>query len=80
MSDSDVNTVLNEIAPKSARGNYKGGTFLNLRCLPDDDCAGVSEDYERLMITKIGSTNEYRYISLLNHSAECKQLGGDKKE
>jgi len=60
MSDSDVNTVLNEIAPKSARGNYKGGTFLNLRCLPHDDCAGVSEDYERLMITKIGSTNEYR--------------------
>ena len=80
MTDKEVNTVLDEIAPKDERGKYKMGTFLNIICLPDDDCAGVSEDYERLAITKIGSTNEYRYVSILYYSAECKQLDADKKE
>jgi hypothetical protein len=80
MTDKEVNTVLDEIAPKSDRGNFKMGTFLNIICLPDNDCAGVSEDYERLAITKIGSTNEYRYISIVYHSAECKHWEADKKE
>ena len=81
MTDKEVNTVLDEIAPRSERGNYKIGTFLNIVCLPDNDCAGVIEDYERLAITKIGNTNEYRrYVSILYHSAECKQLDADKKE
>src|SRR5579871_2117767 len=48
MTDKEVNTVLDEIAPKEERGKYKMGTFLNVICLPDNDCAGVSEDYERL--------------------------------
>src|SRR5713226_6033603 len=56
MTDKEVNTVLDEIAPKNERGNYKIGTFLNIICLPDNDCAGVSENYERLTISKIGNT------------------------
>jgi hypothetical protein len=80
MTDKEVDTVLDEIAPKDDRGKYKMGTFLNVICLPDNDCAGVSEDYERLAITKIGSTNEYRYVSILYHSAECRRLDSDKKE
>lgn len=80
MTEKEVNTVLDEIAPKIERGSYKMGTFLNITCLPDNNCAGVMEDYERLAITKIGSTNEYRYVSIFYHSAECRQLGADKKE
>ena len=80
MTDKEVNTVLDEIAPKDERGKYKMGTFLNIICLPDNDCAGVSEDYERLAITKIGSSNEYRYVSIVYHSAECRQPDADKKE
>jgi hypothetical protein len=80
MTDKEVNNVLDEIAPKDERGKYKMGTFLNVICLPVNDCAGVSEDYERLAITKIGSTNEYRYVSILYNSAECRQLDADKKE
>jgi hypothetical protein len=80
MTDKEVNTVLDEIASKSERGNYRIGTFLNTICLPDNDCAGVSEDYERLAITKIGSTNEYRYVTILYHSAECRQVDTDMKE
>ena len=63
--------VLDEIAPKTSRGAYKIGTFLNVICLPDNDCAGVSEDYQRLAIVKIGSTNEYRYVDVLYHLPGC---------
>lgn len=80
MTDKEINTVLDEIAPKNERGNYEMGTFLDVICLPDNDCAGVSEDYERLTITKIGSTNEYRYVSILYHSAECKQLDAHNRD
>ena len=80
ITDKEVNAVLDEIAPKSDRGNFKIGTFLNIICLPDNDCGGARDDYERLAITKIGGTNEYRYISIDYHSAECKQWDADKKE
>jgi hypothetical protein len=80
ITDKEVNTVLDEIAPKSDRGTFKIGTFLNIICLPDNDCGGVREDYERLAITKIGGTNEYRYISIDYHSAECKHWEADKKK
>jgi hypothetical protein len=78
MADKEVNAVLDEIAPKNKRGDYKMGTFLNLYC-PDNDCAGVSEDYKRLIITKIGNTNEYRYVSILYHSVECKHSDAEKR-
>jgi hypothetical protein len=80
MTDEEVNTVLDEIAPKNERGNYIMGTFLNIICVPDNDCAGVSENYERLLITKTGDTNEYRYVSVSYHSAECRRLEADKKD
>ena len=79
MTDKEVNAVLDEIAPKNKRGDYKMGSFLHIYCPPDNDCAGVSEDYKRLIITKIGNTNEYRYVSILYHSVECKQLDANKK-
>src|SRR5689334_21013124 len=56
LTDEEANGVLEDIAPKSSRGAYKIGTFLNVICLPDNDSAGVSEDYQRLAIVKIGST------------------------
>lgn len=71
LTDEEVNGVLDDIAPKSSRGAYKIGTFLNGFCLPDNDCAGVSEDYQRLAIVKIGSTNEYRYVDVLYHLPAC---------
>jgi len=49
------------------------GTFLNVIRLPDNDCAGVSEDYEKLAIVKIGSSNEYRYVDVVYHSPACSQ-------
>jgi len=79
MTNDEVKTVLGEIAPENERGKYKIGTVLNIGC-PDNDCAGVSEDYERLEITKIGSTSKYRYVSVVYHSTECKHLEADKRD
>jgi hypothetical protein len=76
MTNNEVKTVLDEIAPENERGKYKIGTVLNIGC-PDNDCAGVSEDNERLEITKIGTTSKYRYVSVVYHSTECKHLEAD---
>jgi len=73
MTDDAVNVVLSEIAPKTSRGTYKMGTFLNVICLPDNDCAGVSEDYQKLAIVKIGGNNESRYVDVVYHSPACTQ-------
>ncbi len=75
MTDDDVNPVLDDIAPKTSRGTYKIGTFLDVICLPDNDCAGVSEDYQKLAIVEIGSTNEYRYVDVVYHSPACDPSG-----
>jgi hypothetical protein len=42
--------VIGELVPKNERGKYLGGSFLNIICLPTNDCAGSSESYEKLVI------------------------------
>jgi len=70
MTDQDVNTVLEEIAPESERGGYKTGGFRNMTGLRDHaDYSGVFEEYKKLVITKTGSTNEYRYVDVFYHGA-----------
>ena len=75
MTDDEVNPVLDDIAPKASRGTFGIGTFLNVYCLPDNDCAGVSEDYQKLAIVKIGNTSYYRYVEVVYHSPACNQSG-----
>jgi hypothetical protein len=42
--------IIEELVPAQERGKSIGGSFLNLTCLPENDCAGSSEDYEKLTI------------------------------
>jgi len=42
--------AIDELVPKKERGEYLIGTFLNITCLPTNDCYGSSEDYEKLVI------------------------------
>ena len=42
--------IIDELVPLNDRGKYKIGSFLNILCLPKNDCAGTSEDYEKLII------------------------------
>ncbi len=71
LTDAELNVVVERVAPQSDRGGFVMGTFLNVICLPDNDCAGVSENYTKLSITKIGSTNEYRHVTVRYHRPEC---------
>jgi hypothetical protein len=44
-------SVIDELVPEPTRGKPLMGYFLNDTCLPEDDCAGVSENYEKVSIT-----------------------------
>jgi hypothetical protein len=81
MKEDELETVVEELAPKDARGKYIIGTFLNLSCLETNDagqvtgaygCGGVSEDYERVTITKWGNTNDYNSADVVYYRRGCK--------
>ncbi|HET8889928.1 MAG TPA: hypothetical protein VFQ41_13585 [Candidatus Angelobacter sp.] len=97
ITDSQLNVVLNELAPEAVRGKFKLGTFLNITCLkvleqensaPDSskkpameltvdpcaECSGVSEDYERVKITKYGNTNRHSSVHVTFKQPECEGL------
>src|SRR5207248_1628090 len=40
--------VIDELVPLSQRGKLILGSFLNLACLPENDCYGASEEFERV--------------------------------
>lgn len=40
--------VINELVPESERGRSISGNFLNIRCLPSDDCAGTGSNWEKI--------------------------------
>src|SRR5437588_7530952 len=50
LSYDTLKDVLNELAPISERGKPGISSFLNLACLPQNDCSGSSESYEKLTI------------------------------
>ncbi len=50
LSQDSANEIIDELVPRSARGKYLSAGFVNARCLPDDDCQGSSQDYEKITI------------------------------
>jgi hypothetical protein len=93
ITDAQLNPVLDDVAPKDVRGEFKMGTFLNITCTkllkpenaPSDSkgelvedpcitCSGVSDDYERVNITKYGNTNHYTSVHITFKRPECKAL------
>jgi len=42
--------IIDELVPAKERGKSIISGFLNLTCLPQNDCAGSSEDYEKVTI------------------------------
>lgn len=47
------------------------GTFLNIICLPDDNCSGTSQDYEKLNIRWLGNKGHYRYVFVRYKGRNC---------
>jgi hypothetical protein len=59
-------TVLDRLVPGSGRGKFITGTLLNVTCLPENDCAGSSEDYENVKITynSARTAGQIRYVDV----------------
>jgi len=45
-----VKAIVDELVPPSTRGKHQGGEFVDLACLPENDCRGSSDIYERVTI------------------------------
>ena len=71
LSQADANRILDDLAPRNSRGKYIMGTFLDMVCMPDNNCFGSSAEYENLTITWIGNTDHYRYVYLNYKGNNC---------
>jgi hypothetical protein len=56
--------VIDELAPKESRGKHQMDAFLDIVCLPRNDCFGVNWDYQRLAIHVHGGTDAHPYASI----------------
>jgi len=68
-----LDEVIDELVPKDQRGKYLMGTFLNIICLPNNDCSGTEEDYQRVLIHKHGNTDAHPYASISWKGRACAQ-------
>jgi hypothetical protein len=60
-----LNEIIDELVPLKERGKALNAGFVNMRCLPNDDCWGTSTSYEKVFIYYNASgKNEYRYATV----------------
>jgi len=55
--------LIDELVPMSVRGTRQIGGFLNLTCLPANDCYGSDDNYEKLTIYyNAGKSGNSNYV------------------
>jgi hypothetical protein len=50
LSHDILTVIIDELVPRSRRGKFLIAAFENIQCLPQNDCVGTSERYEKLVI------------------------------
>jgi hypothetical protein len=50
LSQDSVKAIIDELVPSFVRGKYVIAGFVNLACLPENDCQGSSVSYENVTI------------------------------
>src|SRR6266446_1605890 len=73
MESKALNEMIDDLVPMSQRGELLMGEFLNITCLPLDNCFGASESYERVTITRIGGKDKHRYATIQWKAAACRR-------
>ena len=63
--------VIDEVIPMKERGKLIISSFLNLRCLPSNDCEGTGDDYEKVYIYRNGGVDAHRYATIQWKNAGC---------
>jgi hypothetical protein len=69
--------VLDEIVPIKERGEMRMGGFINARCLPTDDCAGIETNWDAVAIYRNGGSDDEHYATIQWHRHECRPETGD---
>jgi len=75
ISDAVLQEIAEELVPKSEWGNHVIDTFMNVFCLPENDCAGVKEDYQNVEVfrSNAGVQGASRYETIRWKRTECDQ-------
>ncbi len=71
---SVLNKIIDELVPSDERGKPLMAGFVNMRCLPNDDCWGTSSTYEKVSIYYNSSgKDEYRYATIQWRGKACQK-------
>jgi len=73
LKTKSLDEIIDELIPMSERGKHIISGFLNLRCLPADDCAGTEEVYEKVYIYRNGGVDAHRYATIQWKKETCRQ-------
>jgi hypothetical protein len=73
LKSQPLDEIIDELVPKDQRGKYLMGTFINITCLPKNDCYGTQEDYQKVSIHKHGSIDAHPYASISWKARACAQ-------
>jgi hypothetical protein len=65
--------VEDELVPKSERGKFKMGSFLDISCLPENDCQGSDARWENVSIYTNAGKDGARYDVINWLRDECKK-------
>ena len=68
----NVGDIIDEIVPKSQRGQPLSAGFVNAICFPTEDCGGSDEVWEKVDIFHNGSTGNERYARIHWRRDECR--------
>ncbi len=60
-----------ELVPRAVRRKYIIGSFIDVDCLPNHDCAGTQEDWEKLVIYANSGEGGARYELIKWNRHEC---------
>jgi hypothetical protein len=79
---SQVFSILEELVPERERGKRLTPTSLHLACVGQDagemDCSGVREDWERLLIYRMGGDSVQHYATIHWKRDECRDIDTDQ--
>jgi len=75
INDDVLREIAEELVPKSEWGKYIMPTFIDGICMPQNDCAGVEEDYQNVAIfrSNAGVNGASRYETIRWKRTECSQ-------
>jgi hypothetical protein len=73
MQSKELTDVIDEVVPINQRGKRIIGSFLNIACLPLNNCWGVMDSYERVTILRNGGDGKERYARIRWKGTSCRE-------